>query len=63
VTNLATGRAVRVLITDRGPYGKGRDLDLSAAAAQAIGLTREEGEVPVKIEATLPQAKGVGTLG
>jgi rare lipoprotein A len=63
VTNLETGKAVRVLITDRGPYVKGRDIDLSTAAAQAIGLTKEAGEVPVKIEATLPQAKGSRTLG
>jgi rare lipoprotein A (peptidoglycan hydrolase) len=42
-----------VRITDRGPYAKGRDLDLSQAAA-TIGLTQHNGEVPVKIEATLP---------
>jgi rare lipoprotein A (peptidoglycan hydrolase) len=63
VTNLETGQAVRVLITDRGPYVQGRDIDLSPAAAQAIGLTKAEGEVPVKIEATLPKAKGSRTLG
>jgi peptidoglycan hydrolase CwlO-like protein/3D (Asp-Asp-Asp) domain-containing protein len=32
------GRGVIVRINDRGPYIKGRILDLSAAAAQAIGL-------------------------
>ena len=33
------GRSVRVTITDRGPYVAGRDLDLSLAAAQYLGLT------------------------
>jgi rare lipoprotein A len=54
VTNLESGQTVRVQITDRGPYAKGRDLDLSQAAAARVGLTRKNGEVPVKIEATLP---------
>ena len=53
VTNLESGQTVRVQITDRGPYAKGRDLDLSQAAAAKIGLTQQNGEVPVKIEATL----------
>lgn len=33
------GRGVVVLVNDRGPYVEGRILDLSAAAAQAIGIT------------------------
>jgi rare lipoprotein A (peptidoglycan hydrolase) len=57
VTNLETGKAVHVRIIDRGPYAKGRDIDLSPRAAQVIGLTRREGEAPVKIEATLPRSK------
>ena len=54
VTNLRSGQSGRVRITDRGPYAKGRDLDLSEAAAATIGLTQKNGAVPVKIEATLP---------
>lgn len=38
VTNLGNGRQVIVRINDRGPYAHGRVLDLSAGAAQAIGL-------------------------
>lgn len=34
------GKSVVVRINDRGPYIKGRDLDLSRAAAARIGLTR-----------------------
>jgi rare lipoprotein A (peptidoglycan hydrolase) len=54
VTNLKSGQTVSVQITDRGPYAKGRDLDLSQAAAAKVGLTQKNGEAPVKIEATLP---------
>src|SRR5437773_302306 len=38
VTNIRTGRSVVVRITDRGPYFKGRILDLSYAAARRLGL-------------------------
>lgn len=36
VTNLANGKTVEVKITDRGPYGPGRELDLSSAAFEAL---------------------------
>ena len=39
VTNLQSGRSVVVRINDRGPYVRGRILDLSRAAARAIGLS------------------------
>jgi rare lipoprotein A len=38
VTNPRTGKAVNVLINDRGPFARGVSLDLSLGAAQAIGL-------------------------
>ncbi len=38
VTYLATGKSVVVVINDRGPFVAGRIIDLSAAAAKAIGL-------------------------
>lgn len=38
VTNLSNGRTVRVRISDRGPWVKGRCIDLSRAAANAIGM-------------------------
>jgi rare lipoprotein A (peptidoglycan hydrolase) len=40
VTNLNTGRAVVVRINDRGPYVRGRGIDLSQRAAKRIGLNR-----------------------
>jgi rare lipoprotein A len=39
VTNLRNGKFVIVRINDRGPFIKGRVLDLSWGAAKAIGLT------------------------
>ena len=38
VTNHHTGRSVVVRINDRGPFVKGRVIDLSPAAARAIGV-------------------------
>ena len=53
VTNLANGKSVQVTINDRGPYVKGRKLDLSRAAAQQIGMT-QKGVAKVKIQTTTP---------
>jgi rare lipoprotein A len=38
VTNVENGRTVRVRINDRGPFAKGRILDLSQEAARRLGL-------------------------
>src|SRR5262245_18944751 len=40
VTYLRNGRAVVVRITDRGPFVRGRILDVSYAAARRLGLLR-----------------------
>jgi rare lipoprotein A (peptidoglycan hydrolase) len=53
VTNLENGKSVDVRINDRGPYVKGRDIDLSPSAAKALDITKN-GIAPVKIEAQLP---------
>ena len=42
------GRAVEVIVNDRGPYAPGHDLDLSLAAAEEIGLT-VPGTAPVRV--------------
>lgn len=49
VTNLANGRSVVVRVNDRGPFVKGRIIDLSRAAAQRIDMVRA-GVVRVKVE-------------
>jgi rare lipoprotein A len=53
VTNLENGKSVDVTINDRGPYVKGRDIDLSPSAAKELEITKQ-GVAPVKIEAQLP---------
>lgn len=49
VTNLRNGRSVVVRINDRGPYAKGRVIDLSAAAARTVDMIRM-GVAPVSVE-------------
>jgi rare lipoprotein A len=39
VTSLNSGRSVEVVINDRGPFVKGRVIDLSRRAAQNLGMT------------------------
>jgi rare lipoprotein A len=38
VTDQANGRSVIVVVNDRGPFGRGRVLDLSIMAAKALGM-------------------------
>jgi rare lipoprotein A len=49
VINVQTGKSAIVSIEDRGPYVKGRILDLSPATAQQIGITSRVGVAEVKI--------------
>ncbi len=49
VTNLSNGRSVDVEITDRGPYAGNRIIDLSRAAASALGMI-ESGTATVRLE-------------
>ena len=53
VTNLANDQSVIVRITDRGPFVRGRIIDLSQAAAKATGVYRA-GVAKVRIEAVTP---------
>lgn len=50
VTHLGTGRSAIVRINDRGPFIKSRVIDLTPAAASAIGLTKKQGIARVKLE-------------
>ena len=50
VTNLTNNESVVVKITDRGPFVRGRIIDLSMAAAKATGVYRA-GVAKVKVEA------------
>jgi len=50
VTNLENGQSVTVKITDRGPFVRGRIIDISLAAAEALGMT-DKGLARVRLEA------------
>lgn len=50
VTNLSNGKDIVVRLNDRGPFVKGRVIDLSYAAAQALDVVRP-GTAPVRVEA------------
>src|ERR1041385_4770796 len=54
VNGLRTGRSLVVQITDRGPYLRGRGIDLSYAAAQQLGTVRC-GIARVRVEVLRPE--------
>lgn len=56
VTNLQNGKEVEVVINDRGPFIKGRVIDLSYAAAEKIGLLKA-GAAPVVLKKILIASK------
>jgi rare lipoprotein A len=64
VTNLKTGKSTEVTIEDRGPFVDGRVVDLTPHAAQAIGLSWQEGLAPVIVAPiAVPQPDGSLKLG
>lgn len=57
VTNPANGKSVIVRVNDRGPFHRGRIMDLSYAAAHRLDIVRQ-GSAPVEVEAILPETMG-----
>lgn len=49
VTNLRNNRSVVVTVNDRGPFTRGRVIDVSVTAADSLGF-RSAGVAPVKVE-------------
>jgi len=49
VTNLQNGNSIEVTVNDRGPFAKGRILDLSYGAGRALGMI-VPGTIPVRLE-------------
>jgi rare lipoprotein A len=49
VTNLRNGKAVMLTVNDRGPFIRGRIVDVSTQAASILGF-RRAGVVPVRVE-------------
>ena len=54
VRDVKTGRSVQVRVTDRGPFGRGRIVDLSLAAARELGI---ESRGVAQVEVTIAQAE------
>ncbi len=50
VTNMKTGASAVVTIEDRGPYVKGRILDVSPGTAEKIGIDSKAGVAKVSVE-------------
>jgi rare lipoprotein A len=59
VTNLDNGRQTQVRITDRGPFVRGRIIDLSFAAARAIDMVGS-GVARVRLELVSPGVEPAG---
>jgi len=55
VTNLENHRSVVVRINDRGPFTRKRIIDLSPAAARALGI-RDQGLMRVRVDAVSAEA-------
>lgn len=50
VTHARTKRSVQVTVRDRGPYARGKILDLTPAAASALGFERRAGIARVTVK-------------
>jgi rare lipoprotein A len=49
VTNLENGKSAEVTVEDRGPYARGRIMDVSPKTAQQLDM-KKEGTAPVVVE-------------
>ena len=62
VTHVASGRTVQVRINDRGPFVRGRILDLSRAAAERLGVVGAGvAAVRIRVVALPDSAREAGT--
>ena len=63
VRSLTSGRHITVRINDRGPFAKGRILDLSLAGAQALGMTGNGTDhIELKVVGYAGRPEGMGVL-
>lgn len=61
VTNLENGRSIQVRINDRGPFARGRIIDLSRRAAQLLGFERA-GTTKVRVKLLVTQSIQAASL-
>lgn len=63
VRSVSTGRHVTVRINDRGPFAKGRVLDLSLAGAEALGMTGNgTDQIELQVVGYQARPEGMGVL-
>ncbi|HEX4195339.1 MAG TPA: septal ring lytic transglycosylase RlpA family protein [Stellaceae bacterium] len=61
VTNLDNGRSIEVRVNDRGPYARGRILDMSRRAAQLLGF-EGQGTAKVRVQIDVPASIQAASL-
>src|ERR1700731_938283 len=61
VTNLDNGRSIKLRVNDRGPYARGRIIDVSRRAAQLLGF-EGAGTAKVRVKILVPDSIQVASL-
>lgn len=61
VTNLENGRSLVVRVNDRGPFKRGRIIDLSKRAAELLGF-RQKGTAKVRVQVLTQESKEVAEI-
>jgi rare lipoprotein A len=61
VTNLDNGRSIELRVNDRGPYARGRIIDVSRRAAQLLGF-EGQGTAKVRVRILVPESIQVASL-
>jgi len=61
VTNLENGRSIQVRVNDRGPFARGRIIDLSRRSAQLLGF-EGKGTAKVRVKILVPESIQVASL-
>lgn len=61
VTNLENGRSIMVRVNDRGPFARGRIIDLSRRAAQLLGF-EGQGTAKVRVKIMVPETIQAASL-
>jgi rare lipoprotein A len=61
VTNLENGRSIELRVNDRGPYARGRIIDVSRRAAQLLGF-EGQGTAKVRVKILVPESIQVASL-
>jgi rare lipoprotein A len=60
VTNLENGRSIKLRVNDRGPYARGRIIDVSRRAAQMLGF-EGQGTTRVRVQIVVPDSMEVAS--